>query len=450
MSLHSPSFSVLTWGCQMNEDDSDQMSAILVQMGYSPAQDLREADIILLNTCAVRAKPEHKVKTRLGELRELKLANPDLIIGVCGCMAQRQGAGIRKNFPHVDLVVGTAQIERLPELIGEVSRSRHPLAALDLPRDTTDLPVVPLRADGLQDGKLKAFVPITYGCDNFCAYCIVPYVRGRERSRSLSDVVEEVKRLVDAGCKEVTLLGQNVNSYANPDESGKGFADLLGSVNDIDGLLRIRFMTSHPKDFSDTLIAALAGLDRVCKHVHLPIQSGDDEILSRMRRKYTVEHYMGRVHALRTASPGIAISTDILVGFPGETDEQFRNTLRTMEAIKFDAAFTFAYNAIEKTAAAAMPDQLPPSVKNARLREVIELQNRHTMEINSQLVGGVFEVLVEGRSHKDAAKFTGLTTHGKTINFTSSRATTATTALVKATKAYLYGFAGEETESQTA
>lgn len=439
----SPAFSVLTWGCQMNEDDSEQISSILMQMGYRPTDDLPKADIIMLNTCSVRAKPEQKAKSKLGELRELKSANPDLIIGVCGCMAQRKGEDIRKSAPYVDIVIGTAQIERIPEMICEITRTRNPLSALDLPRAVLDEAIVPTRATRTSDVGLKTFVPVTYGCDNFCAYCIVPHVRGKERSRALSEIVDEVVKLTSWGCREITLLGQNVNSYAGPDDPAHDFPRLLSALNDIDGMSRIRFTTSHPKDLSDRLIEAMAELDKVCEHIHLPIQSGNNDVLRRMKRGYSIEHYKELISALHSAVSDVAITTDILVGFPGETDAEFENTLRTIEEIRFDAAFMFAFNAIEGTVAASLPEQIPAKVKNERLRRVIETQNRITVEKNTEQLGQHFEVLVEGPSPKDSKRLTGLTRQNKTVNFPADAKLAGKLVQVCVTEAHLYGFAGD-------
>lgn len=444
MTFNAPAFTVLTWGCQMNEDDSNQIASLLMQMGYQPASDITKADVIMLNTCSVRAKPEQKAKSKIGELRELKEANPDLIIGVCGCMAQRRAGQIRHTFPYVDIIAGTAQIERIPEMIRDVLRSRNPLSSLELPRAAQDDPTLPKRTVRGGPIGLKVFVPVMYGCDNFCAYCIVPYVRGKERSRPLDDIVDEVKFLADSGCREVTLLGQNVNSYDAPGGHKADFADLLAAVNEVSGLERIRFTTSHPKDLSDKLISAIAGVPKVCEHIHLPIQAGDNDTLKRMKRGYTVEHYMERVETLRTAVPDVAITTDILVGFPGETDEEFRNTLGMIEKIRFDSAFMFAFNAIERTVAATLPGQVPVKVKNARLSQVIETQNRITIEINTEQVGRVFDVLIEGKSPKNPNRMTGLTRQNKTVNFPSPASKTGDTTAVRTTEAFLYGFSGEE------
>jgi tRNA-2-methylthio-N6-dimethylallyladenosine synthase len=290
---------------------------------------------------------------------------------------------------------------------------------------------------------LKSFVPVMYGCNNFCAYCVVPYVRGRERSRPLADVVAEVKRLASNGCKEITLLGQNVNSYGATLAENVDFADLLRAVSAVPGIDRIRFTTSHPKDLSDRLIEAMRDLPNVCEHIHLAVQSGDDEVLRRMNRKYTSEHFRERVAALRSAVPDIAITTDFLVGFPGETDEQFESTLRLAEDIRFDAAFMFSYNVIPNTAAEKLEGQLTMKVKNERLGRLIEIQNRITCEINESQVGKIYEVLVEGVSQKDRTRVTGLTRQNKTVNFKGDASLVGKLVNVRASEGHLYGYVGE-------
>jgi len=443
-------FIIFTWGCQMNEDDSEQIASLLMRMGYWPTNDQEEADVAMLVTCSVRAKPEEKAKSKLGELRLIKQRKPDMIIGVCGCMAQREGDRLRRHRPYVDLVVGTANIWRIPELIAEVERRRFFRSALDLPRSASDARTVPPRISRC-GRSIKSFVPVMYGCDNYCSYCVVPYVRGRERSREMNDIVREVAELAACGTKEVTLLGQNVNSYRSPVTPGDGvaaqqggdFADLLAAVNEIDGIERIRFTTSHPKDLSDKLIRAMRDLPKVCEHIHLAVQSGDDAVLARMNRKYTAAHIRDRVAALRAAIPEIAITTDFLVGFPGETEEQFENTLRLAEQVRFDSAFMFAFNAIPGTAAAKMADQVPAHIANARLRRLIELQNAITCEINNAQVGRTYEVLVEGVSPKDRCRLTGLTRQNKTVNFVASRDAIGRTLEVRVTEGHLYGFLAE-------
>jgi tRNA-2-methylthio-N6-dimethylallyladenosine synthase len=435
-------FIIITWGCQMNEDDAEQIASLLMGMGYSPTQDENEADIAMLVTCSVREKPEQKAKSKLGILREIKSRNPRMIIGVCGCMAQREGEKLKKGRPYLDLVIGTASIWQIPDLIRQVEDERSFKHALDLPETSDDALTVPPRVDRAGTS-LKSFVPVMYGCNNFCAYCVVPYVRGRERSRPLAEVVSEVEKLAASGRKEITLLGQNVNSYGATLDHEIDFADLLRAVSAVSGIERIRFTTSHPKDLSDRLIEAMRDLPNVCEHIHLAVQSGDDETLRRMNRKYTSAHFKERVAALRSAMPDIAITTDFLVGFPGETDEQFENTLRLAEEARLDAAFMFAYNVIPNTAAEKLDGQLTQKVKNERLGRLIEVQNAITCEVNSSQVGNVYEVLVEGVSSKDSSKVTGLNRQNKTLNFKGDTRLVGRLVNVRVTEGHLYGFVGE-------
>lgn len=442
MTTNDRKFIVLTWGCQMNEDDSDQIANLLMQMGYSRASSESEADVAVLVTCSVREKPEEKAKSKLGELRMIKESRPEMIIGVCGCMAQKEGEKLRKGRPYLDFVVGTANIFEIPDLIRQIEGERKLRTALTLPRSSDDPLIIPERVEST-DVALKSFVPVMYGCDNFCSYCVVPHVRGRERSRPLADIVSEIRDLAAKGRREVTLLGQNVNSYGATLDEKVDFADLLAAVNEIEGIERIRFMTSHPKDLTDKLIAAMRDLDKVCEHIHLAVQSGDDEILRRMNRKYTAEHFMDRVSALRAAVPDIAITTDLIAGFPGETEEQFENTMKLVEAVRFDAAFMFAYNVIPNTAAAGMDGHLEKSVKNGRLGRLIRRQNAITCEINRAQVGQVYEVLVEGVSPKDPTRLTGLTRQHKTVNFPGPESLVGELVRVRAVEGHMYGFVGE-------
>ena len=440
-------FIIFTWGCQMNEDDSEQIANLLMQMGYSPTTNEAEADIAMLVTCSVREKPEQKAKSKLGELRILKESNPEMIIGVCGCMAQKEGEALRKSRPYLDMVIGTANIWQIPDLIIQTDEKRRFRHALELPRANADELSVPTRTD--RSGKtLKSFVPVMYGCDNFCSYCVVPYVRGKERSRSIAEVMQEVTDLASKGRKEITLLGQNVNSYGATLDQPKDFADLLEAVSEIDGIERIRFTTSHPKDLSDRLINAMRDLPKVCEHIHLAVQSGDDEVLQNMNRKYTSDHFKERVVALRSAIPDIAITTDFLVGFPGETEDQFENTLKLAQDIRFDAAFMFAYNVIPNTAAERMDGHLDKNVKNKRLNKLINLQNEITCEINNASFGRIFEVLVESVSHKDPTRVTGLTRQNKTANFPGDSSLVGKLVHIKATEGHLYGFVGKMIEDK--
>ncbi len=433
-------FTVITWGCQMNEDDSTQISALMSGMGYIRVESVTDADIIFLNTCSVRSKPEHKVKTKLGELKLLKDFRPHIIIGVCGCMAQKEGERLRSDAPFIDMLVGTAAIERIPELLHKVIESKNRISALEMPEKPGDTLSVPKRL--YIQPKLKAYVPIMYGCDNFCSYCVVPYTRGRERSRDIKEIKEEIEHLASGGCKEIMLLGQNVNSYDGGDGS-HDFSDVLSMANNIEGIERIRFMTSHPKDLSPNLIFAIASLPKVCRHFHLPVQSGSDRILKKMNRKYTAAEYLEKLKALRDSVPGISITTDLIVGFPGETDDDFEETIKLVEEARFDEAFMFAYSAMRGTAAAEMPNQVPYQVKQERLRFLIEKQNAITTEINSSQLGTIFDVLVEKVSPKDPSKVSGLTSSNKTMVFEGSSNLIGKIVPVKAQKPYIWGFSGE-------
>jgi len=436
-----PTFTVLTWGCQMNEDDSEQIASLMTRLGYQRVASALEADVVFLNTCSVRAKPEHKAKSKLGELRILKQQNPDLIVAVCGCMAQKEGERIRSYAPFVDLIIGTANIHQIPGLLHRITENRDRISALELPRVEDDEPTVPIRVE--RTPRLKAFVPIMYGCDNFCAYCVVPFTRGPERSRPMADILAEVERLVGGGCKEVTLLGQNVNNYGQGRREPTDFPTLLYRLNDVPGIERIRFTTSHPKDLSDGLIRAMAELPKVCEHLHLPVQSGSDAVLARMNRRYTSAQYLQRLTKLRDTVPDIAVTTDLLVGFPGETDEDFEATLRLVEEVRFDEAFMFAFSPMSGTAAADMPDQLSDPVRHERLLLLIELQNRITAEINHSQLGMIFEILVEGVSRRDSTKVTGLTRTNKTMNFTGDAGLIGLMVSVRAVKPHIWGFMGE-------
>ena len=435
---------VLTWGCQMNEDDSAQMALMLEGQGYHPAERVEDASVILLNTCSVRAKPERKVYSKLGELRELKALNPSLVIGVCGCMAQKEAPEIRRRAPYVDLVVGTGQIDKIPALVERVRQERVKLIATELPsrRDRHDK-ATPLRALGGLTPKLKSFVSISYGCDKFCAFCIVPITRGKERSRPANEIVLEVERLASLGTREVTLLGQTVNSYGKFLDDPCTFAHLLERLNAIEGIERIRYTSPYPKDFHQDVIDAIAGLPKVCEQVHMPVQVGDDDLLRRMGRGYTLGQYKDIVSRLRQAVPDVGLTTDIMLGFPGETDQEYENTMQFMAETQYDSAFMFAYSPREGTKAAVLENQIPEEVKLDRLHKLIALQNEITLSRNASQVGNLYEVLVERRSPKDPAKWTGLNRQGKTINFPASRDLQGQLVQVKAVKSHLWGFTGE-------
>jgi tRNA-2-methylthio-N6-dimethylallyladenosine synthase len=452
-----PGYHIMTWGCQMNEEDSEQMGLYLEQIGYRPVSNAAEAEVVLLNTCSVRAKPEEKVWSELGRLRELKRDRPEMIVGVCGCMAQVESAEIKWRAPFVDMVVGTGNIATLPTLIQNLKAREDrngSVTALDLPpRKGAIVTDVPLR-NVARSPKLKAHVPIMYGCDKFCTFCIVPFTRGRERSRPTQEILHEIEGLARGGTKEVTLLGQTVNSYGkNLLEGRVPFSVLLEHINAIRGLQRIRFTSPYPRDFTDDLIEAIARLDKVCEHVHLPLQVADDALLADMHRGYTVARYREIVETLRARVPGIALTTDIMLGYPGETDEQYQRTMQFVEETRFDSAFMFAYSIRPGTKAATREDQVPHEVKIERLMALVALQNRITVEINQAQVGRTFEVLVEGRSPKDASKLTGTTRTLKTVNFTvppdstrSAESLIGKLVPVCAVEAHLTGFTGEYAE----
>jgi tRNA-2-methylthio-N6-dimethylallyladenosine synthase len=492
-----PAYHIITWGCQMNEEDSEQIGLFLEQMGYRAVDGAEQADVVMLNTCSVRAKPEEKVWSELGRLRDLKRTRPDLLIGVCGCMAQVESDEILRRAPHVDLVVGTGNIASIPDLIhtiqspeGHDTGSQHrsalrkdaappltdvrpagiiPLSALlTAPRRAagarTALALPPRKGAVVSDvpqrvvarkPKLKAHVPIMYGCDKFCTFCIVPFTRGRERSRPTAEILAEIEALAQGGTREITLLGQTVNSYGkNMPEGRVPFCDLLERIDAIRGIQRIRFTSPYPRDFTDDLIDAIGRLPKVCEHVHLPLQVGDDELLSQMHRGYTVARYREIVEKLRSRVPGIAITTDLMLGYPGETDEQVANTMRLVEEIRFDSAFMFAYSPRPNTKAADMENQVPRAVKVERLTALIALQNRITCEINAGLVGQTAEVLVEGRSPKDPTRLTGYTRTLKTVNFTvpadgtrSADSLIGKLVPVRLVQSHLTGFTGNLEES---
>ncbi len=437
-------YAILTWGCQMNEDDSAQMALMLEGQGYAPAARVEDASVVLLNTCSVRAKPERKVYSKLGELRELKALNPGMVIGVCGCMAQKEAPEIRRRAPYVDLVVGTGQIDRIPALVELVRRERVLLVATDLPdrKDRHDK-ATPLRVVGGSAPKLKSFVSISYGCDKFCTFCIVPLTRGKERSRPADDIVLEVERLASLGTKQVTLLGQTVNSYGKFLDEPCSFAHLLARLNAIEGIERIRYTSPYPKDFHDDVIEAIATLPKVCEQVHLPLQVGDDNLLKRMHRGYTLDQYREIVQKLRRRVPGLALTTDLMLGFPGETEEEVENTLRFVAETRYDAAFMFAYSPRQGTKAAVYDAQIPEPVKLDRLKRLIALQNDITDDINRGQVGEVYEVLVEGRSPKDPDKWTGQNRQGKTVNFPAGRDLEGQLVRVRTVRSHIWGFTGE-------
>lgn len=390
-------YHITTWGCQMNEHDSEKIAGMLEEMGHKPTKSYEEADIIVFNTCCVRENAELKVFSSIGNLKKLKNKNPNLVIAVCGCMVQQKHVAqkIYDRFPFVDIVLGTHNIHKFPEILEcVVSQDQRIIEIWDESKGIVEN--VPVK----RDNNIKAWVTISFGCNNFCSYCIVPYVRGRERSRKPQDIIKEVKALAEEGFKEVTLLGQNVNSYGKDLSEEVRFSDLLYRINEIPGIKRIKFMTSHPKDLSDDLIKAIKECKKVCEHIHLPVQSGSTSILKKMNRNYTKEHYLNLVEKIYQEIPGVSITTDIIVGFPGETEEDFKDTLDVVERVRFDSAFTFMYSKRKGTPAAKMENQVPDEVKKERLQRLMDLQNRISKEKNMNLKDKTVEVLVEGYDAK--------------------------------------------------
>ncbi|MFH1102659.1 MAG: tRNA (N6-isopentenyl adenosine(37)-C2)-methylthiotransferase MiaB [Pseudomonadota bacterium] len=417
-----------TIGCQMNIHDSERIEAMMRSSGYEITPFMELADLILFNTCSVREKAEQKTYSFLGRLAELKKKKPSLIIGTIGCVAQQEGARIRKKMPHVDLVLGTHGYHRLPELIHAIEMRRYPVSEVGWSDSVESLEQFCSQASIGENSGSSRFVTIMRGCDNYCSYCVVPYVRGKEQCRKPGKIIEEIQTLVRFGVREITLLGQNVNSYGQKEGIGS-FPKLLDRVNAIDGLFRIRFTTSHPKDLSDELIESFAALDKLCHHIHLPVQSGSDRVLKKMNRKYTRDHYLDKVGKLRQACPDIAISTDIIVGFPGETENDFNQTLDLLERAHFDALFAFQYSDRPNAKASGFNNKISENEKRKRLKALFEVQREYTLKKNRGLIGKTEIVLVDGPSKKERKKsdpkkngdsqWTGRTTTNKVVNFVS-------------------------------
>lgn len=418
-------YRIVTYGCQMNVHESEKIAGLLEGMGAAAAKDGERADIVVFNTCCIRDTAERRALGNIGVIKGEKRKDPSLIIAVCGCMTQQEGAAetIKERYPYVDIVLGTRNIFRLPE---EIKRVQDARAAMKKRSDKryrafdTDYAEDYLALDEAtpvtRTSFPNAWVNIIYGCNNFCTYCIVPYVRGRELSRPMPAVLDEVKRVVDEGYKEITLLGQNVNSYGHDLSGGESFEALLRAIDRIDGKFRVRFMTSHPKDLTDGVIAAMAESDKICSNIHLPVQSGSNKVLRDMNRRYTRDRYFSLIEKLRAAMPDIGITTDVMVGFPTETEEDFADTMDLVRRVRFSNAFTFIYSPRKDTPAAAMT-QIPYAVKRRRIGELIKLQNSVTKELSEDYVGGVYEVLAEDVSPKHEGMLCGRTESGRLVTF---------------------------------
>ena len=405
-----------TFGCQMNKLDAELSLGLLQEEGYKMVDKVDEADVILFNTCSVRQHAEDKVYSHLGALKTLKKRHPEVIVGVLGCMAQKDGEAIFKRMPHVDLVCGTRMFSRLPEMLLKIRNHGSHVLAID-----EDQIVNVKRAVTYRPNFYQAFVTVMRGCDNYCSYCIVPYVRGREISRTIADIKEEVQSLVSNGCKEVTLLGQNINSYGKGLDGNVTLGNLLSELNELDGLDRIRFVTSHPADMSHDLIRTMSRLEKVCEYLHMPAQSGSDEVLKRMRRGYTAGYYRDLISYARELIPHLTVASDFIVGFPGETEEDFQETVQLMEDIRFQNCFIFKYSPRTGTKAAELKDDVPDKTKRARNMKLLELQKQISLEENKKIIGKEMQVLVEGASKSDPNRLSGRTRQNHIVVFNGSQ-----------------------------
>lgn len=436
----SKKYYITTFGCQMNEHDSEKLAGMLENIGYIEGETSEDANVIILNTCSVRENADLRFFGNLGQLKHLKNDNPDLTVAVCGCMMQQEHIveKVKTKYPFVDIVFGTHNLHEFPEMLIESlnNRSIHINIWDQEGHIVEDIPVK-------RKYETKAFVTIMYGCNNFCTYCIVPYTRGRERSRKPEDIIKEIEMLAENGTKEVILLGQNVNSYGKTLENKMDFADLLYQINGINKLERIRFMTSHPKDLSDKLVQAYKDCSKICNHIHLPVQSGSTRILKKMNRQYTKEHYINLIEKLRAVRPDIAISTDLIVGFPGETEADFTETLDLIEKVRFDSAFTFLYSPRKGTPAENYDDPIDSETKHQWFDELLKTLNDISKEKNALYQDKVVKVLVEGKSKNDENKLAGRTTTNKLVNFLGN-AEEGEIVPVKVTKAKTFSLEGKK------
>ncbi|WP_299448104.1 tRNA (N6-isopentenyl adenosine(37)-C2)-methylthiotransferase MiaB [uncultured Phascolarctobacterium sp.] len=391
--MQEKTYCLINYGCQMNESDTEHYAGQLEELGYKSVKDYHGADVILVNTCCVRESAEKKIAGKIGELKAEKKRNPQNVICVAGCMAQKDGEKLQKKHPQVDLLLGTAYVNDFKQLLLDYLADRKGMTYTDLTIHQSEF-----EGHRVRQSKFAAWIPIMYGCNNFCTYCIVPYVRGRERSRSVENILAEVEAAVKEGYKEFTLLGQNVNSYGKDFGEKDAFAKLLRRVNDIPGVERLHYMTSHPRDMSEEVIKAVAECEHICESFHVPFQSGSSEILRRMNRGYTKEKYLNLIKLIRQYVPDASITTDIIVGFPGETEEDFAETLDVVRQVGFTSAFTFIYSKRSGTPAAKMENQVPLAVKKERLNRLMALQNENSLRCHERLIGKMVEVLADGPS----------------------------------------------------
>ena len=434
-----------TYGCQQNENDTERIRGILKEAGFEFCDAEDKADIVIYNTCAVRENAEQKVFGRLGILKHMKESRPDMIIGLCGCMVQQEHITkkIQKIHNHVDLIFGTHALYKLPELLYKAMTKNKKRSIVDIENSDgkifEDIPI-------LRDDTKKAWVSVMYGCNNFCSYCIVPYVRGRERSRKSEDIIKEIKELVKGGCSEISLLGQNVNSYGKDLDENIDFAKLIRMVNDVEGVKRIRFMTSHPKDLSDELIDAIAECENVCKQLHLPVQAGNNRVLQQMNRHYTRENYLEKIEKVKKKIPGISLSTDIIVGFPTETKEEFEDTLDIIRQVEYDNIFSFIYSRREGTPAAKLDFVLSQEEIHENFNRLLEVQNEISKRKNDAYVGKIEKILVDGESKNDKNMLSGRTDSSKIVNFKGDRDLAGKYVKVRITQAHTWSLNGEFVE----
>ena len=405
------SYYIYTYGCQMNESDSERLAHQLESVGYISTEEVNEADLIILNTCCVRETAENKIYGRIGELKHLKEKNKNLIIAITGCMAQKNQADMFKRAPHIDIVLGTHNIQHINEMVKEVQRTKKRQVNVEM--DNTVLPELAAKPNGT----FFAWVPIMNGCNKFCTYCIVPHVRGREISRPVDAIVKDVRELGQKGFKEITLLGQNVNSYGLDFKDGTDFGTLVDALDGIPGIERIRYMTSHPQDMTKGMVDALGRSSNIVTQLHLPVQSGSDNILKCMNRHYSVEQYKELLQYCREKIDGVTITTDIIVGFPGETEEDFQQTLQLLKDVRYDMAFTFIYSKRSGTPAAEFEEQVPEEVKRVRLQALMDVQNEISLELNQAMEGKVYDIIVEGPSRTDENMWFGRTSGNKMVLF---------------------------------
>lgn len=439
----SPLANTETYGCQQNENDTERIRGVLYEAGFEFCDSAEDADLVIYNTCAVRENAEQKVFGRIGILKHIKESRPDMIIGLCGCMVQQEHITkkIKKLHNHIDLIFGTHALYKLPELLYGVIKSRKSVVMIPGSDGAIaeDMPI-------LRDLKDKAWVSIMYGCNNFCSYCIVPYVRGRERSRKPDAIISEIKELVAKGCTEISLLGQNVNSYGKDLEEDVDFSDLLKMVNEIEGVKRIRFMTSHPKDFGDKLIDTMARCDKVCHQLHLPFQAGSDKVLADMNRRYTKEDYLKKIEKVKARIPDISLSTDVIVGFPTETNEDFLETLDVLRKVEYDNIFSFIYSRREGTPAAKMDFVLTEEEIHQNFNKLLEVQNEISLKKNKEYLGTIQTVLVDGVSKNNSEMLTGRTESAKAVNFKGDESLKGKYVKVKITEAHTWSLNGEIVE----